>query len=121
PRERFEHVAFDLHDPDSGRLDARRISDLFGIPLRRIAALLDQKAQTVSKTPDSRSLQAGLTLFERITSALMSLVGSEEGLRIWMNAGNPQLDGKTPMDLVLAGQGEIVADLLESMLAGQPG
>lgn len=115
------HVAFDLHDPDSGRIDARRVSELFGVPLRQIAALLGQKPQTVSKTPDSRTLQAGLTLFERIASALMCLVGSQEGLRIWMNAGNPQLDGKTPVELLLDGRGEVVADLLEGMLVGQPG
>lgn len=117
----FEHVAFDLHNQDTGRLDAKRVSELFDVPLRRIAGLLRQKPQTVSKTPDARSLQACLQIFERIASALMSLVGSAAGLRIWMNAGNPHLDGKTPLELVLGGHGEVVAELLESMLVGQPG
>lgn len=116
----FEHVAVDLRNPSTGRLDARQVSDLFNIPMRRIASLVGHRPQTLSKTPDSRALQPGLAVFERIACALMSLVGSAQGLRIWMNAANPELSGQVPSDLLMQGQGQVVADLLESMLAGQP-
>ncbi len=118
---RTEHVAFDLHHPESGRLDARRIGELFGMPLRRVAALLGRNAQTVAKTPDAPTIQPGLALFERIATALLSLVGSEAALRIWLNAENPQLDRQTPMEWILQGEGLVVAELLESQLGGQPG
>jgi hypothetical protein len=117
----LDHVAYILHDPESGRLDAKRISDLFGIPLRQLAALMEKKPQTVAKTPDSQALQRELRVFERIAAALASLIGSPEGLRIWMNAGNPQLNGMSPTELVLGGRGQVVTDLLESTLVGQPG
>ncbi len=116
----LEHVAFDLHNPESGRLDARRVSELFGLPVRRIAMLLGRNPQTVSKTPDAPGLQKGLALFERIATALRHLVGTREGLRIWLNVRNPQLDGKTPIELLASGQGEVVAELLEDLLVGQP-
>lgn len=113
--------AFNLHNPESGRLDANKARKLFDLSQQRIAVLLGEAPQTLDKAPDASSLQAGLILFDRIASALFSLVGSREGLRIWMNAGNAQLDGKTPTELLLEGHGEAVADLLEAMLAGQPG
>lgn len=116
----LEHVAFDLHNPESGRLDARRVSELFGLPVRRIAAQLGRHPQTVSKTPDAPGLQQDLALFERIATALLHLVGTREGLRIWLNARNPQLEGKTPIELLTAGQGEVVAEMLEDFLVGQP-
>jgi len=84
------------------------------------ARLLSQKLPTLSKTPDAPSVQAGLALFQRIGVALVRLVGSSEGLRIWMNAPNPQLEGRTPLSIVLEGQGEGVAEMLEDMLVGQP-
>ena len=116
----FPHLALDLYDPQSGRLDARRSAALFGMKLAELAQLLNQKLPTLSKTPDAPSVQAGLALFQRIGLALARLVGSTEGIRIWMNAPNPQLEGRTPLSVVLAGQGEVVAEMLEDMLTGQP-
>ncbi len=75
----------------------------------------------VYKTPDALSLQPGLALFERIASALLHLVGSYEGLRIWLNAPEPDLEGETPRALLLEREGDVVAELLEDMMAGQPG
>ena len=116
----FPHLALDLYAPQSGRLDARRVGALFGIKLADIARLLKQKLPTLSKTPDAPSLQSGLIVFQRIGLALARLVGSREGIRIWMNAPNPQLEDRTPLSVVLEGQGEVIAEMLEDMLVGQP-
>ncbi|MBM3457184.1 MAG: DUF2384 domain-containing protein [Armatimonadetes bacterium] len=116
----FSPVAFELHNPQNGRLDAKRISTLFGIPLRQLATALGQKPQTVAKTPDSRGLQPGLLLFARIATALYYLLGTEEALRIWINLANPHLGDETPMDLLLGGEGEAVLLLLNDNLIGQP-
>jgi hypothetical protein len=48
-------------------------------------------------------------------------VGSEENLRIWLNARNPDLENRTPVALLKAGSGEVIAELLEDTLMGQPG
>lgn len=110
----------DLYNPRSGRLDAQRVSAFFGLSLRRLASHLGRKPQTVSKTPDAVRLQPGLAVFARIAAGLLALVGSEEGARVWMNAPNAQFGGSTPLELLLAGEGEVVVDALENMLAGQP-
>ena len=73
------------------------------------------------KTSDAPGLQTGLLVYERIARALLSLVGSEAGLRIWLNTPEPDLDGEVPRDLLLNGEGLVVAELLEDQQEGQPG
>ena len=116
----FRHVVPQLHNSQSGRLDARQVAGYFDIELKAIASLLGQKLTTVSKTADSKTLQPGLTTFGRIATALENLVGSEQNRRIWLAAPNPQLGGKTPLQTITEGDADIVADLLENMLVGQP-
>src|SRR5438034_1561730 len=99
----------EIHDSESGRLDAKRISSLFGVPLAVLARMLGRGPSTVHKTPDAPSLQCDLTIFERIAAALLHLVGTREGLRIWLNASNPDLGGKTPIALIQDGNAEVVA------------
>src|SRR5438477_7367891 len=70
----LSHAAVSLHDPESGRLNAKRVATLFGLSLRETASLLGQKPQAVSKTPDAPSLQPALAAFERIAALLASLV-----------------------------------------------
>ena len=50
----------ELHDPESGRLDARRIAEYLDIPLRALADALGKKYTTVHKTPAAPSLQPDL-------------------------------------------------------------
>ena len=116
----FSHLALDIYDAQSGRLDARKISALFGCKMGDLAQLLGQKLGTLSKTADAPSVQPGLALFQRIGSALIRQVGSADGVRIWMNSPNPQLEGRSPLAVVGAGEGEVVAEMLEDMLLGQP-
>jgi len=110
-----------LRNHQTGRLDATRVSRVFGIPINRLAGSLGVGAGAVYKTPDSPALQAGLLLYERIARSLLSLVGSEEGLRIWLNTPEIDLDSAIPRDLLMNGEGEVVANLLEDMESGQPG
>jgi DNA-binding response OmpR family regulator len=114
------HLLPPLRNPN-GRLDAKRVARLFGMPLAEVARILHRQASTMHKTPDAPSLQQPLALFERIAVALLPLAGSEEGFRMWMNAPSPDLGGLAPMELLKRGQGEIVAELLEDALVGQPG
>ncbi len=116
----FRHVVPSLHNPESGRLDARQIAAHFGLELKTVAGLLGQKLSTISKTPDSKALQPDLTVFGRIAAALQRLVGSEQNSRIWLNAPNPQLGGKTPAQAIAEGDADIVAGILDDMLVGQP-
>lgn len=110
-----------LRHPGSGRLDARRVSAWFGLPLAALARISGRSPQAVSKTPDAPTLQKPLRAFEVVASGLERLVGSEAGARIWLNTPNPDLAGRTPLSLLSQGEGQVVADLVEDLLVGQPG
>ena len=73
-----------------------------------------------TKRQPRASAQIGLTLFERIAFALLTLAGSPANARLWLNTPDPQLDNQTPLAVLIAGRGQIVAEMLEDMLFGQP-
>lgn len=113
----------ELHDPRSGRIDARRLADRFGLPLTTLARALGREYTTIHRTPASRTIQDGLRIYLRIASALHRLVGSDVAARVWLNAPNPDLDNETPRTLMersLSDAG-VVAELLEDSLLGLPG
>ena len=93
---------------------------MFGLSVSEIARVLKRKVSTVHKTPDAVGLQQELAVFERIAAALWHLAGSTEGARIWLNAPNPELEDETPANLIRAGEADVIAELLEDVLMGQP-
>ena len=120
-RPKLRHLVSELHNSHSGRIDAERISGLFCLPLAEVARLLEAKPSSVHKTPDASALQPKLALLERIAAGLLRLTGSPEGLRMWLNAPNPELNNLTPLTLLKDGKAEIVANLIEDALLGHPG
>jgi hypothetical protein len=114
-------VVDSLHDPASGRLDARRVGDLFGLQLSAVAGVLGRNLSTVSKTPNAKPLQHGLSQFERIGAAFLHMIPSAERMRMWMNAAHPDLGGRTPISFIEERRGDVVVRLIESVLNGQPG
>ena len=113
----------ELHDPRSGRIDARRLADRFGLPLTVLARTLDREYATLHRTPASRTVQNGLRIYLRIASALHRLVGSNAAARVWLNAPNPDLNSEMPRTLMerSLSDAEVVAELLEDSLLGMPG
>ncbi len=114
------HLLPELHDPKSGRLNARSIAMFFGVPLADIARAVGKSLSAIHKTPDAVSLQDGLFPFERIATALLTLAGSAENARVYLNLPEAQLGNKTPLSLLRDGRGVIVAQMLDDMLTGQP-
>lgn len=103
----------------SGKLSAKRVTGLFGLSLTQFASLLGRNKQTVSKTPDAETLQAGLREFERI-ARLRGPLGGDAEFRQWLRTPSPLLENRTPLELVRAGQAPQVADFVEDMLTGSP-
>jgi hypothetical protein len=121
-RSPLDHLVPALHNTKSGRLDAARTAEWFGMPVKTIARLLDRGYATVHKTPDSVAIQDKLTVFLRIASGLLRLAGSPKAAKVWLNAPNPDLeDWHTPMSVIEAGEQDVIAELLEDALMGQPG
>lgn len=114
-------TAPELHNPRSGRLDAGRIADFFGIAPAKLAKILGRSPQALHKTPDAESLQKQLAVFARIATSLLSAFEGKEQARIWLNSPNPDLDETRPIELVEKKKSDVVAELLEDALLGHPG
>lgn len=114
------HMVRELHDPVTGRLDAKRIADYLAVPLSSLAHAIEKNTATVHKSPAAISSQDSLAPIARTIGTLMFLLRSRDQVLAWMNSPHPDLGGRTPLNLVLAGKATTVAELLEAALAGQP-
>lgn len=110
-----------VHDPDSGRIDAKLVARFFGIPLRRLTEALGLVYGSVHKTPDAASIQPALQPLARIVEMLNELGGNSPDVRVWLNRPVPDLEGDTPLDTILAGEAEAVEALLWNAREGIPG
>ena len=107
-----------LVSPKTGRLDAAKIADALGMSVAKLAKLMGRTRGTVTKTPDAPALQEKLRQYERILRLKARL--PDEKLLAWLEAPNRHLDDHTPRSLIEDGRAEVVADLVEDALTGQP-
>ena len=114
------HVRVDLHDPKSGRLDARRIAAYLQISLSSLASVTGRSIAAIHKAPAADSLQRALAPVARTISLLSEILQSKEHVRTWLHSPHPDLGNQIPMKLILEGRGGAVADMLAAALAGQP-
>ena len=110
----------ELHDPDSGRLDAQRIADYLDIPLTKLAAALDRNYRTLYKTPASPAVQPGLRPIKRSLDILSRVFGEPAIVRAWLNAPHPDLGQRTPLAVILEGHAQIVEGMLENAIERIP-
>jgi CheY-like chemotaxis protein len=116
---KVKHIE-ELRNDDSGRLDAKKVSDVFGLPVTTIASCIGKPRATVDKTPDSIAVQPGLHHFERLAGSLLAITGSMKGLKIWLNSPNTEFEGHTPQDVIKLGQIKMLADWMDDARLGSP-
>ena len=114
------HVLLELHDPETGRLDAKRIAGYLQISLSSLAAVTGRSVAAIHKAPAADSLQQPLAPVARTISVLSEILQSKVHVRAWLRTPHPDLDNQIPMRMIQEGQAGAVADMLESALAGQP-
>lgn len=102
----------------NGNLSAQAVAEAFGISLNQLAGWLGRSRQALSKTPDADSLQGKLGYFERV-ARLRAVVPPKSFLK-WLRMPRRDLENKTPLQLLAAGEGQAVADLVDDMLTGAP-
>jgi FixJ family two-component response regulator len=110
----------ELHDPTTGRIDAKKMAAFLAIPLAQLAGALDVPPATVHKTPSAPGLQKGLQPIKRTVDLLSRATRSPFDARAWLNNPHSDLGGRTPMDVILGGQADAVSTLLENAMAGIP-
>ncbi|MCC7531065.1 MAG: response regulator [Candidatus Melainabacteria bacterium] len=117
---RLPHLVVDDLRSENGRIDAKKVAEMFGLSVPALARIIDSGEPALYKTPDARSIQSKLNDFERIAWGLLKLTGSVRGLRIWLNAPNPELEKDLPIDYIKDGHVEEVAAMVEDALLGHP-
>lgn len=109
-----------LHDSRTRRIDARRLATYLDVPLSTLARAVGKDYKAVFKSPASAPIQPRLAPIHRTVVALERILGSRSGALAWLKGPNEKLGGITPMQLVLEGRCEVVAQLLDAALAGVP-
>jgi CheY-like chemotaxis protein len=123
PRRQRRHLGVplqELHDPETGRIDAKKVAEFLGIPLARLADTLGVSYQAVYKTPSAEGLQKRLRPIKRSLELVSDLARKRPDVLAWLNNPHPDLGGKAPMDILLRGRAGAVVTLLENAFAGIP-
>lgn len=110
----------ELHDPETGRLDAIRISEYLKVPLKQLAGALSKNYSSVHKTPSAPSLQPALCSIKRTLEILEQIFVDRPAVLAWLNSPHPDLGRRTPLDVIVQGYPDTVEDMLEAALAGTP-
>lgn len=104
----------------SGRLDAEKIRELFGLTRADIRKLAGGTDEAIRQTPDSPRLQPVLLTLERI-ARLLVLNPDPVNFRKWLNTTNSELGEITPLDGIKSSRADMVADLVEDVLTNRGG
>ena len=104
----------------NGNLSAARVAKVLGVSVSQLASWLGRTKQAVSKTPDADSLQDALGYFERVARLRLRTKNDAE-FRKWLRMPHPDVDGKNPLELLVKGEWQALADFVESILTGTPG
>ena len=110
-----------LRNPNSGRLDARRVAEFYGEPLKKFADHLGVTPPAVSQTPDSPKYQSLLGYFEKV-ARITPLLENKSSFGGWVRTPNRDLKGEMPLDLLWGGpvRAQRLVDAVEDVLVGQP-
>jgi DNA-binding NarL/FixJ family response regulator len=115
-----QSVVTELHDPASGRIDAKRLASYLDVRLTALARAIGKDYKAIFKSPSSEVLQPLLSPIHRLVIALHRVYEDRAQVLAWLNTANPELGGARPMELVLDGRAEVATDLVEATLAGVP-
>ena len=108
-----------VHD-ESGRINAAKVADFMGVTLPQLSQALGASYAAVHKTPDAPSLQAGLGTIKQALALLDRATRSRKEARAWLNSAHPDLDDRTPLEVILSGHADAIVTLLENAIAGRP-
>ncbi len=110
----------ELHNADTGRIDAAAVAHYLELPLKQLAGALDANYPSVHKTPDAPALQEKLALIKRSLAILSDAVGDRKTILAWLNSPHEDLGMKTPKQVILDGQADALRTMLENSIAGIP-
>lgn len=110
----------ELHDPETGRLDAGQLAEYLKVPLKQVAQALGKSYGAVHKTPSAPDLQPRLRSIKRTLEILEQVFPNRAGVLAWLNNPHPDLGRRTPLEVILEGYPDAVKGMLEAALMGIP-
>jgi hypothetical protein len=110
----------ELHDEATGRIDAQKLADYMGVPLKRLADGLHLNYKAVHRNPAAEAFQPVLKPVKRSAEILHDFFHKPETVRIWLNTSHPDLNGHTALEMILANNSYAVLRILENAVAGVP-
>jgi hypothetical protein len=119
---RIDTLGDDLRDNTTGKLDAKKVSELFRIKLSSLADAVGVTRQALDENPVSEKAQPLLRLFER-TARLRAhpQLSDSASLRKWFQKPLPMFSGRSAFELFEAGNLELVASKVDQLLMGDFG
>lgn len=110
----------ELHDDATGRIDAQKLADYLGVPLKRLAEGLHLNYKALHRSPAAEAFQPALKPVKRSAEILHDFFHKPETVRVWLNTSHPDLDGHTALEMILANNTIAVLRILENAAAGVP-
>jgi len=120
PRTHIKIWLPELHDPKTGRIAADKVAKHLAVPLKQLAHAVGANYATVHKTPAADSLQSALTPVKRSLEILHELLQDPAAEKAWLNTSHPDLGMRTPLQVILEGNGNALWTILENALEGIP-
>ena len=110
----------ELHDAGTGRIDAQKVADFMGVPLKPLAVGLGLHYSGVHRNPSAPGFQQALRPLKRALELLHEFFGPVETIRIWLNTPHPDLEAHTSLETIMAGRSDAVVLILENAWNGVP-
>ena len=104
----------------TGRVDAQKVADYLGLPLKPFAEGLVLFYKAVHCNPSAQAIQEALQPVKRSLDILADFFSQRASVRAWLNTPHPDLDGCTALATILDNQAGAVRTILENALAGVP-
>jgi hypothetical protein len=104
----------------NGRIDAQKVANFMGIPLKRLAEGLELNYKAVHRNPSAEGWQEALKPVKRSLEILHEFFGSVETIRAWLNTPHPLLNDRTSLETILEGKAFAVLRLLGNAWNGVP-
>ena len=119
-RQRTQTPALFLLHPKSKRYDALRAAKFLGLTSREMASLVGVRERILLETPDKEAIQPLLSPLIRLAETLIASFGNRpQAIEDYLLLRDPQLDNKTPRQLIKQGMAHILVEMLDGTARGQ--
>jgi len=89
----------EVHDPATGRIDAKRLAAALGVKQAELARALNVDRRVLGNKPTLPMFQKRAAMLERSLAILIDYLGNVETARAWFQTPNPNLEDRTPWEV----------------------